>query len=141
MIFTIWVNNGVMALILELVTIVELSLQSSSPGLVVSSGLFVVDFTVGPGGVVPFPDVDFKAHSCEVAPPNVPSHPLLISVHPGFIVQHIPCLPHQSQRPCTALQRPQQSSPALWISFASTRCNVAMAISIAIASMRSRTIF
>merc|ERR1719242_2967489 len=113
MIFTIWVNNGVMALILELVTIVELSLQSSSLGLVVSSDLFVVGFTVGPGGVVPFPGVGFKAHSCEVAPPNVPSHPLLVSVHPGFIVQHIPSFPHHSQGPCTALQSSQHPLPLL----------------------------
>ena len=50
-----------------------------------------------------------------VAPPNVPSHPLLISVQSGFMVQHIPSVPHQSQGPCTALQSLQQSMPLFLI--------------------------
>ena len=72
------------------------------------------------------PGVDFKAHSCEVAPPNVPSHPLLVSVHPGFIVQHIPSFPHHSQGPCTALHSSQHPLPSFSISelYSIVKCTI-----------------
>ena len=51
-----------------------------------------------------------KTHSCLVFPPNVPSHPLLLSWKP--FLQHIPVSPHHEHFPCLLLQSIQQSLPA-----------------------------
>ena len=55
--------------------------------------------------------LEFKTHSCLALPPNVPSHPFVLSVQP--CLQHMPSEPHQAQGPCLELQLFQQSFPEL----------------------------
>ena len=59
---------------------------------------------VGGFNKIEFRDEDilpgFKAQAWKLLPPKVPSHPLLVSVHPDFVVQHIPFVPHQEHGPC-----------------------------------------
>ena len=61
-----------------------------------------------------------KTHSCLVFPPNVPSHPLLLSWKP--FLQHIPVSPHHEHFPCLLLQFIQQSLPAFLRLRAVTHC-------------------